>query len=167
LEPLLKRLPVHLVGGVFYGDGVVTLADFTALLALDLALLWNLHKSMRGSGPKDKLRQIIMHQTDGVSSTSTMQRVLKDISSATNLVWRMSRRILRDWAGCVLWHILEDPPSLSTMSSSSTSVPSILDVSSSPVYWYPRVSRTISGCTLLFIKLKATCSALSRLLSKP
>jgi hypothetical protein len=46
-------------------------------------------------------------------------------------------------------------------------VPSILDVSSSPVYWYPRVSRTISGCTLLFIKLKATCSALSRLLSKP
>jgi hypothetical protein len=86
LEPLLKRLPVLLVGGVFYGDGVVTLADFTVLLALDLALLWNLHKSRRGSGLKDKLRQIILHQTDGVSSTSTMQRVLKDISSATNLV---------------------------------------------------------------------------------
>jgi hypothetical protein len=32
-----------------------------------------------------------VHQTDGVSSTSTMQRVFKDISSATNLVWRTSR----------------------------------------------------------------------------
>jgi hypothetical protein len=47
------------------------------------------------------------------------------------------------------------------ISSSSTSVPGILDVSSSPVYWYLRVSRAISGCTLLFMKLKATCSALS------
>jgi hypothetical protein len=64
----------------------------------------------RGIWVGDKLRQIIMHQTDRVSSTSTMQRVLKDISSATNLVWRMSRRVLRDWAGCVLWHILEDAP---------------------------------------------------------
>jgi hypothetical protein len=38
LEPLLKRLLVLLVGRVFYGDGVVTLADFTGLLALALAL---------------------------------------------------------------------------------------------------------------------------------
>jgi hypothetical protein len=38
LKPLLKRLPVLLVRCVFYGDGVVTLADFTALLALALAL---------------------------------------------------------------------------------------------------------------------------------
>jgi hypothetical protein len=29
------------------------------------------------------------------------------------------------------------------------------------VYWYPRVSRAINSCTLLFVKLKATCSALS------
>jgi hypothetical protein len=36
------------------------------------------------------------------------------------------------------------------MSTSSTSPPGILDVSSSPVCWYPRVSRAISGCTLLF-----------------
>jgi hypothetical protein len=35
-EPLLKRLPVLLVRGVFYGDSVVTLADFTALLPLPL-----------------------------------------------------------------------------------------------------------------------------------
>jgi hypothetical protein len=29
------------------------------------------------------------------------------------------------------------------------------------VYSYPRVSRAISGCTLHFMKLKATCLALS------
>jgi hypothetical protein len=52
-------------------------------------------------------------------------------------------------------------PSLSTMSSSSTSLASILNVSSSPVYCYPRVSRAINGCTLLFMKLKAMCPALS------
>jgi hypothetical protein len=47
------------------------------------------------------------------------------------------------------------------MSSSSTSSPGIHNVSSLPVYWYPRVSRAISGCTLRFMKLKATCSTLS------
>jgi hypothetical protein len=52
-------------------------------------------------------------------------------------------------------------PSLSTMSSSSISPPGIRDVSSSLVYWYPRVSRGINDCTLLFMKLKDTCSALS------
>jgi hypothetical protein len=46
------------------------------------------------------------------------------------------------------------------MSSSPTSLSGILDVSSSPVYWYPRVSRAISRYTVLFMKLKATCSAL-------
>jgi hypothetical protein len=39
LELLLKRLPVLLVGRLFYGDGVVTLADFIALIALAFALL--------------------------------------------------------------------------------------------------------------------------------
>jgi hypothetical protein len=73
LEPLLERLPVLLVGRVFYGDGVVTLADFTALLALALDLLGNIHKSRRVSWVTDKLRQIILHQTVWVSSTSTMQ----------------------------------------------------------------------------------------------
>jgi hypothetical protein len=34
LEPLLQRLPVLLVGRIFNGDGVVTLADFTPPLAL-------------------------------------------------------------------------------------------------------------------------------------
>jgi hypothetical protein len=69
LEPLLKRLLVLLVGRVFYGDGVVTLADFTVLLAL--ALLWNIHKPRRGSKVGDKLRQIILHQQSWVSSTTT------------------------------------------------------------------------------------------------
>jgi hypothetical protein len=41
-------------------------------------------------------------------------------------------------------------------------LPSILDVSSSPLHMYPRVSRAINGCTLLFMKLKATCSTLSQ-----
>jgi hypothetical protein len=39
LELLLKCLPVLLVGRVFYGDGVITLADFTTLLVFALALL--------------------------------------------------------------------------------------------------------------------------------
>jgi hypothetical protein len=51
--------------------------------------------------------------------------------------------------------------SRSTMSSSSTSSPGIRDVSSSPVYSKPKVSRAISDCTLRFMKLKATCSALN------
>jgi hypothetical protein len=73
LEPLLKRLTVLLVGRVFYGDGVVTLADFTALLVFALSLLWNIHNSRRGSGVGDKLCQIILHQIVWVSSTTTMQ----------------------------------------------------------------------------------------------
>jgi hypothetical protein len=39
LEPLLMCLSVLFVGRVFNGDSVVTLADFTVLLALALALL--------------------------------------------------------------------------------------------------------------------------------
>jgi hypothetical protein len=67
LELLLKRLPVLLIRRVFYGNGVVTLTDFTALLALALALLGNIHKLKRGSWVRDKLRQIILHQTVWVS----------------------------------------------------------------------------------------------------
>jgi hypothetical protein len=47
------------------------------------------------------------------------------------------------------------------MSSSSTSSPGIRDMSSLPVYLYPRVSRAISGYTIRFMKLKATCLALN------
>jgi hypothetical protein len=73
LEQLLKRLPVLLVGRVFNDHGVVTLADFTALLALALALLWNIYKSRRGSWGGYKLRQFILQQIVWVSSTITMQ----------------------------------------------------------------------------------------------
>jgi hypothetical protein len=52
LKTLLQCLSVLLVGRIFNGDGVVTLADFTALLGLAfaLALLWNIYKSRRGVG---------------------------------------------------------------------------------------------------------------------
>jgi hypothetical protein len=52
-------------------------------------------------------------------------------------------------------------PSLSILMSSSTSKPGIREESLLPVYWYPRVSHAIKACTLLFMKLNATCSALS------
>jgi hypothetical protein len=60
-----------------------------------------------------------------------------------------------------LWHILEDP-------SQSLDDVIIIDFSAGrprrvvvALVLVPRVSRAISGCTLLFMKLKATCSALS------
>jgi hypothetical protein len=45
LKPLLERLPILVVGGVFNGDGVVTLADFVALLRFALSLLRYIFKS--------------------------------------------------------------------------------------------------------------------------
>jgi hypothetical protein len=45
----LKRFPILLVGGIFYGDGVVTFADFTTFFGLALALLWNIYKLRRVS----------------------------------------------------------------------------------------------------------------------
>jgi hypothetical protein len=50
LKMLLQRLIVLLVGHIFNGDGVVTLADFTAFLGLALALFWNIYKSRRRAG---------------------------------------------------------------------------------------------------------------------
>jgi hypothetical protein len=44
LEPLLKHLLVFLVGRVFNDNGVVTFADFAALLGLAFPLLWDIHK---------------------------------------------------------------------------------------------------------------------------
>jgi hypothetical protein len=72
LEPLLQRLPILLVGRIFNGDGVITLADFMVLLCLALALLRNFHKSRRGSWVEDKLRQVILQQIVWVSSTTTI-----------------------------------------------------------------------------------------------
>jgi hypothetical protein len=47
LEPLLKHFFVFLIGRVFDDNGVVTFADFAALLGLAFPLLWDIHKSRR------------------------------------------------------------------------------------------------------------------------
>jgi hypothetical protein len=70
LKTLLERFPILLVGRVFNGDGVVTLADFTTFFFFVFALLWNLYKSRRGSWVGDKLRNVILQQTTWVSSTT-------------------------------------------------------------------------------------------------
>jgi hypothetical protein len=44
LEPLLKRFPIFLVGRVFDDDGVITFADFAALLGLAFPLLRDIYK---------------------------------------------------------------------------------------------------------------------------
>jgi hypothetical protein len=39
VKPLLERFPILLIGGIFNGDGVITLTDFAAFLHFALALL--------------------------------------------------------------------------------------------------------------------------------
>jgi hypothetical protein len=39
LKPVLERLPIVLVRGIFNGDGVVTLTDFTTFFHFALPLL--------------------------------------------------------------------------------------------------------------------------------
>jgi hypothetical protein len=48
LKSLLERFPILLVRGVFYGESVITFADFTAFLRFALTLLLNIHKLRRG-----------------------------------------------------------------------------------------------------------------------
>jgi hypothetical protein len=57
---LLECFPILLVGGVFYGDTVVTFADFTTFLRFALALLWNINKLRRRSWIGEKLRDVIL-----------------------------------------------------------------------------------------------------------
>jgi hypothetical protein len=57
---LLECFPILLVGGVFYGDTVVTFADFTAFLRFALALLWNINKLRRRSWIREKLHDVIL-----------------------------------------------------------------------------------------------------------
>jgi hypothetical protein len=73
LKSLLERFPILLVRGVFYGDSVVTFADFTAFLRFAFALLWNIYKLRRGSWIKDKLRDVLLQQTTWVSTTTPDQ----------------------------------------------------------------------------------------------
>jgi hypothetical protein len=72
LKLLLQRLPVLLIGRIFNGDGVITLADFTAFLGLAIALLWNIYKSRRGSWVGYKLRNVTLQQITWVSATASI-----------------------------------------------------------------------------------------------
>jgi hypothetical protein len=60
LKLLLERFPILLVGCIFNGEGVVTLADFAAFLHFALALLWYIFKSRRGSWVEDILGDVIL-----------------------------------------------------------------------------------------------------------
>jgi hypothetical protein len=73
LKSLLECFPILLIRGVFYGDSVVTFADFTAFFRFALALLWNINKLRRGSWIRDKLCDVILQQTTWVSATTPDQ----------------------------------------------------------------------------------------------
>jgi hypothetical protein len=55
LKSLLERFPILLVGRIFNGDSVITLADFAAFLYFALALLLYIFKSRRGAGSETYL----------------------------------------------------------------------------------------------------------------
>jgi hypothetical protein len=55
LKPLLECFPILLVGGIFNGDGVITLADFKAFLHFALPLLRYIFKSRGGVGSETYL----------------------------------------------------------------------------------------------------------------
>jgi hypothetical protein len=79
----------------------------------------------------------------------------------TDLVWRMRCGVLGDWTRHVRRHVLEylaQPLNNIIVVDFAAGHPRHVFVARVLV---PRVSRAISGCTLLFMKLKATCSALS------
>jgi hypothetical protein len=67
----LKRYPIFLVGGVFYGDSVITFVDFAVFFGLALALLWNIYNLRRGSWVGDILRNVILQQATWVSMTTS------------------------------------------------------------------------------------------------
>jgi hypothetical protein len=56
----MERHPILFVRHIFYGDGVITIAGFTAFFGLALYLLWNIYMLRRGSWVGDKLRNVIL-----------------------------------------------------------------------------------------------------------
>jgi hypothetical protein len=76
LEPLLKCLLVFVTRHVFDDDGVITFADFAALVGLAFPLLWDIYKLGRQRWLRDKLHNIILQHTACVSMTTTIQLVL-------------------------------------------------------------------------------------------
>jgi hypothetical protein len=64
LKSLLERFPILLLRRIFNSDGVVTFADFMAFFGLALALFWNIYMLRRGSWFGDKLRNVILQQSN-------------------------------------------------------------------------------------------------------
>jgi hypothetical protein len=157
---LQRLLVVVLVGRVLHDNGVVSFADLPPLLGLGLPLLRDLDflRGRRRLG--DELLQVILqdtsHQHDYSHGMGTRHgvRLLTSFGGRAAEYSEMGHAVYGGMS-------LKIRASLSIMLLSSTSSPGIRDVSSSPVYSNPRVSRDISGCTVRFMKLKATCSALS------
>jgi hypothetical protein len=77
LKPLLEHFPILLIGCIFNGDGVVTLADFAAFLHFALSLLRYIFKTRRGSWVGDILSNVILQQTTWVSVTTPGQSVFR------------------------------------------------------------------------------------------
>jgi hypothetical protein len=97
----LERLPILLVGCIFNGDDVFTLADFAALLHFALALLQYIFKSRRGSWVGDILGDVILQNTTWVSTTTPDQSVLKGrglnyIPGSADEPWR-TRELGKEW----------------------------------------------------------------------
>jgi hypothetical protein len=152
-------LVVVLVGRVLHDDGVIPFADFSSLLGFGFSLLRDLDFLRRRLRLGDELLQVVLqdtrHQLDYSKAIGTQLG-----GTTTYLLWRARSRVLCNRARHVRWHVLEDArqPVDNVLVVDFTS---LRDVSPSPVYSKPRASRAISGCTLRFMKLKATCSALS------
>jgi hypothetical protein len=75
LKPLLERLPIFIAGGVFNGDGVVTLTDFAALLHFAFPLLLYIFE-LWGRRIGDILCNVILQTTTRVSVTTPGKSVL-------------------------------------------------------------------------------------------
>jgi hypothetical protein len=130
----LKRLPILLIGHVFNGDGVVTLADFAAFFGLAFALLQNIYKSGRRNWLREELWNVILQQIAWVSMSTTIQSVLEDRAQLLTSFGERAAEYSRTGQGVYGGISLKILPSLSIMSSLSISLLGILDVSSLSVY---------------------------------
>jgi hypothetical protein len=134
LKTLLEHLPILVIGGVFNGDGVITLADFATFLCFPLPLVWYIFKLREGSWIGGVLGDVILQTTTWVSATTPGQSVLISVIVPTHLVRRMRRVVLWDRARSVRRHVLEY---LAYPLDNIVIVDfalGILDESSSPVY---------------------------------
>jgi hypothetical protein len=161
MEAVLQRLQVVvLVGRIFHDYGVVTFADFPPLLDFSFSLLRDLDFLRGRLRLGDELLQVVLqdtrYQRDYSHGMTTRLR-----GTATYLLWRAHGGVLRDWARRVRRHVLEDTRQpidnvvvvdLASRHPRRVVVAGVLEAQG---------VAGISGCTLRFMKLKATCSALS------